>query len=64
MHDLAQHKCTWYAPDEQAVVISLPSRAFDDGGTNWLLAAHRANDDTVLWHATAHPHTPAHLIRA
>ncbi|MFF4602584.1 DUF317 domain-containing protein [Streptomyces sp. NPDC001339] len=64
MRDLTQHKYTWYAPDEQAIVVSLPSDALDDGGTNWLLAAHRTNDDTGLWHATAHPHTPAHIIRA
>ncbi|KAF4408912.1 DUF317 domain-containing protein, partial [Streptomyces lycii] len=65
MRDLAQHECTWYAPDQQAVVVSSPlhdGHETDDG--NWLFATRRANDNVVLWYATAHPHTPTHLVQA
>ncbi|WP_338672609.1 DUF317 domain-containing protein [Streptomyces sp. SCSIO 30461] len=65
MRDLAQDECVWYGPDQQTVVVTpLPPSICGNVGTNWLLAARRAIDDTALWYATAHPLTPTHLIRA
>ncbi|WP_282798059.1 DUF317 domain-containing protein [Streptomyces sp. CC224B] len=54
----------WYAPTLQAVVVGdrlLPGTA---DTKNWLFAARRATDLTVLWHALATPATPGHLIDA
>ena len=65
MRDLAEHECAWYAPRQQAVAITpIPPDTCGNGGANWLLAALRQIDHTALWYATAHPHTPTHLIHA
>ncbi|MFE0178035.1 DUF317 domain-containing protein [Streptomyces sp. NPDC059002] len=65
MRDLGRHECAWYAPGQQAVLVTpLRPDAHGHGGANWLLAARRATDHTALWYATAHPRTPTHLIRA
>ncbi|MEV3854970.1 DUF317 domain-containing protein [Streptomyces sp. NPDC050095] len=65
IRDLGTDDCAWYAPGQQAAVVTpaLPD-ASGSGATNWLFAARRAVDTTALWHATAHPNTPTHLIRA
>ncbi|AJC59514.1 hypothetical protein GZL_06955 [Streptomyces sp. 769] len=64
IRDLARYECAWYAPDERAVVVTGTSDEHGHGVANWLFAASRANDHITLWHATAHPHTPTHLIHA
>ncbi|MGW9081514.1 DUF317 domain-containing protein [Streptomyces kronopolitis] len=62
--DPAQHERARHTPNRQAVVVSSARGAPDPGGTNWFLAARPANDNAFLWQATAHSHTPNHLIRA
>lgn len=54
----------WYAPTMQAAVVE--GRPASDGADaeNWLFAARRFTDLTVLWHAMATPSTPGHLIEA
>ncbi|MFJ9174926.1 DUF317 domain-containing protein [Streptomyces sp. NPDC102360] len=65
MRDRGTDESAWYAPGQQAVVVTptLP-RPSGPGTTNWLLSARRAADAPSLWHASAHPGTPTHLIRA
>ncbi|GHJ35454.1 DUF317 domain-containing protein [Streptomyces sp. TS71-3] len=65
IRDLAMHECAWYAPGERAVVVTpLQPEAPDREGAHWLFAARRATENVALWHGTAHPHTPTHLVRA
>ncbi|MBO3681690.1 DUF317 domain-containing protein [Streptomyces sp. NEAU-YJ-81] len=65
MRDIGRNDDTWYAPNEQAVVVTA---AFPNttgrGGANWLCAARRATDGAVLWLAVASPATPTHLMAA
>lgn len=65
MRDIGPAESTWYAPGQQAVVVTgLSADEHRDGGASWLLAARRATDLQVLWLALAHPATPTHLMRA
>lgn len=54
----------WYAPTMQAVVVGDHLAADSGDAKNWLFAARRRTDTTVLWYALAAPSTPGHLIDA
>ncbi|MFB6536675.1 DUF317 domain-containing protein [Streptomyces noursei] len=64
IHVLTRYEYAWYAPDERALVVTGTSDEHGHGVANWLFAASRATDNITLWHATAHPRTPTHLIHA
>ncbi|MFC7305115.1 DUF317 domain-containing protein [Streptomyces monticola] len=62
--DIGSYWSAWNAPDRQGVVITPVAPGVDGyGGADWLLAARRASDKTVMWMAVAHPNTPTHLMR-
>ncbi|WP_435058439.1 DUF317 domain-containing protein [Streptomyces sp. bgisy060] len=54
----------WYAPTMQAAVVGDRLTPGSADAKNWLFAARRFTDPTVLWHALATPATPGHLIDA
>ncbi|MGW0734474.1 DUF317 domain-containing protein [Streptomyces sp. NPDC002851] len=65
MRDMGRYEDAWYAPSQQAVVVTpLPPDPDGHGGANWLFAARRHTDNVALLHAIAHPHTPTNLIHA
>ncbi|MFZ3555827.1 DUF317 domain-containing protein [Streptomyces sp. BH055] len=65
IRDVGSDGCAWYGPDEQAAAVTPTiSRTPENDDPNWLFAARRAIDTTTLWHATAHPNTPTHLLTA
>ncbi|KAK1177973.1 DUF317 domain-containing protein [Streptomyces sp. NBS 14/10] len=62
---LGNGETAWYGPHQQAAVVTarFPSSS-RRGAANWLCAARRATDLTVLWLALACLHTPTHLVAA
>ncbi|MEV0112557.1 DUF317 domain-containing protein [Streptomyces sp. NPDC050844] len=65
MRDIGTAESAWYAPGQQAVVVTpVTADEHGDDGASWMLAARRATDLQVLWLALAHPATPTHLVRA
>ncbi|MFI0818599.1 DUF317 domain-containing protein [Streptomyces sp. NPDC021098] len=64
IRDIGREDDSWYAPNEQAVVVTATTPDTGQRGANWLCAARRATDATVLWVAVASPATPTHLIAA
>ncbi|MDJ0467048.1 DUF317 domain-containing protein [Streptomyces sp. H27-C3] len=54
----------WYAPTMQAAVAGDRLTPGSADAKNWLFAARRFADRTVLWHALATPGTPGHLVNA
>ncbi|MFF3730980.1 DUF317 domain-containing protein [Streptomyces sp. NPDC002476] len=61
MRDLGA-RIEWYAPTTQAAVVGDRLTPGGADAENWLFAARRFTDPTVLWHALATPDTPGHLI--
>lgn len=63
MRDVGNGDIAWYGPHQQVVVVVARFRDTSRrGAANWLCAARRATDTTVLWIALACPRTPTHLI--
>ncbi|MEU9777575.1 DUF317 domain-containing protein [Streptomyces sp. NPDC047968] len=54
----------WYAPTMQAAVAGDRLTPGSADAKNWLFAARRYADTSVLWHALATPCTPGHLVNA
>ncbi|TQE33158.1 DUF317 domain-containing protein [Streptomyces ipomoeae] len=58
-------EAAWYEPTTMQAVVVSGHRAPDGTvATNWLFAARRAVNLSVLWHALATPEIPGHLVDA